>query len=604
MTSFPRLSGLVRSYKDFIRVSIPSHLKLLTAFALCVSSLPWCANAELPQPVRVVNVQGLSQPKKLALIVQQGLANREGPRVFLDFGADNRWNDMAYEEKPDKGHLLSWSPGTPESFKARFPTVAQAWQEILEKEKLFRFEQEAWETFLAKNPGNAKGWIVYDSFNDEVALVSTLAGLKDAIPVLHGDFAELSKILPGLPIVFDTRSVPTLPGLTRKVSAHRWMIDNVLDSVEKTGLVSRDKTYNAEAHDTFVDIDQAVQERWLVYNLTHYRDDTADKPNPKMARPEEAKALGEILARYPPFTPVFGWGAVDENTFVRTITEKGLVVICSGVPNNSFFNRWKAEKPELRQRHRPVTPNDIKVEKKVYLTFMVNEGDSVKNALTFQGHGGWLQPERGSVPINWGADPALYERYSGLMEHFYKTATPRDYFFAAAAGWGYVHPNRMTPEQAGRYVEKVNSGLRSSDLDFIDIWWLPRSGLVWEKFAKGLAVRGLTRWHNPEQKVDFKSAAFPVAFSNHYYTLDDPEKFARMLIEDYKDVPGPWFVVVYGGNRHLTPHKVDAVVKALPAGRFKAVLLDEFFAAAVASKDLLQGRVWRPGPNAPKGVAP
>ena len=42
----------------------------------------------------------------------------------------------------------------------------------------------------------------------------------------------------------------------------------------------------------------------------------------------------------------------------------------------------------------------------------------------------------------------------------------------------------------------------------------------------------------------------------------------------------------------------------LPAEHFKAVLLDEFFTAARQAGESVKGRVWRPGPDAPKGVAP
>ena len=114
---------------------------------------------------------------------------------------------------------------------------------------------------------------------------------------------------------------------------------------------------------------------------------------------------------------------------------------------------------------------------------------------------------------------------------------------------GDMHtPNRMNPEMAKRYVQQVNKGLKLTDTDYIDIWWIPQKGPVWEQFA-GMKVKGLTQWNNPEQKVDYKQAAFPVIYGNHYYTLGDPEEFARMLVKDYKDVKGPWFVIVYGANR-------------------------------------------------------
>jgi hypothetical protein len=456
---------------------------------ILLGAVPLAAEAEAKpsHPVTLVPVSKVSQSQKLTLLALQGLTNRNGPNVFLDFGDDNRWMSMDYTEKPQHKDLLSWNPNIPKEFKAKYPTTGKAWVEILTKQSKFEFKSQPWEMFLAQAGKDTAGWIVYDHFEDEVALVGTLAGQKDALPVLRQDLAAMQKILPGLPVVFDTKTIPTIPEVGRKVSVHRWMIENLLPHVNKTGIVSRVKNYGLQEHDTYVDIDQAVQEKWLVYDLTHYREDTADKPDPKWSRPHEAAALLEILKSYPPLTPVFGWGAIDENTFVRVITENGLTVICSGVPNNSFFNRWKASRLPFKQRHSHVAESDVKVEDKVYLAFMVNEGD---------------------------------------------------------------------------------------------------------------------QWHNPEQKVDFKMANYPVAFSNHYYTLKDPEVFARMLIEDYKDVKGPWFVIVYGANRHMTPYKAKTLMDHLPAGRFKAVLLDEFFTAARLARKEIEGKVWRPGPDAPKGVAP
>lgn len=590
----------MQSMKQGIRF-VPFFAGLMVAILFAP---PVVAEIQPISPVRRVVVRGLSQPQKLTLLAAQGLTNRAGPNVYLDFGADNRWMQLDYTEKPEHQDLRMWNPETAAEYQKKYPTLNEAWIDILEKKAGFKFSSEPWESFLAGSEPVAKGWLVYDNFEDEVALMGTLAGQKDALPVLRQDLPAMQKLLPRLPVVFDARSIAGIPGVARKIAVHRWMIDNLLPHVNKTGLVSRVKNYGLQEHDTYVDIDQAVQEKWLVYDLTHYRDDTADKPDPKHSRPAETEALLQILGAYPPLTPVFGWGATDENTFVRTITGKGLSVICSGVPNNSFFNRWRAEKLPLRQKHKHVVEAKTKVENKIHLAFMVNEGDSIKNAIALQGHGAWLQPERGSVPMNWGVEPAIFERYSGLMEYFYQGASSNDYFFTAASGWGYAHPNRMTPEMARNYVVQVNQGLKLTGTDYIDIWWLPHSGPVREAFIRGMNVKGLTQWYNPEQKVDYKQADFPVIYSNHYYTLKDPEVFARMLVQDYKDVRGPWFVIVYGAARHMTPYKAKSLMDHLPADRFKAVLLDEFFTAARLSRKQVEGKVWRPGAGAPKGVAP
>ena len=218
-------------------------------------------DADPSHPATVVSVRKLSQPNKLTLLALQGLTNRKGPNVFLDFGDDNRWMSMDYTEKPEQKDKLSWNPNTSNEFKTRYPTTSQAWLEILGKESRFKFTHKPWELFLAEEGKVSVGWIVYESFEDEVALVGTLAGQKDALPVLREDLAAMEKILPGLPVVFETKIIPTIPEVGRKVSVHRWMIENILPHVNKTGIVSRVKNYGLQEHDTYVDIDQAVQEK-------------------------------------------------------------------------------------------------------------------------------------------------------------------------------------------------------------------------------------------------------------------------------------------------------------------------------------------------------
>ena len=76
-----------------------------------------------------------------------------------------------------------------------------------------------------------------------------------------------------LPVVFDYRSVKKeFPeDLDRRLEGHRWAITNLLPRVSKSGAVSRARLYNSDAHDTIVDIDQAVKNRWFVYDPRPHR---------------------------------------------------------------------------------------------------------------------------------------------------------------------------------------------------------------------------------------------------------------------------------------------------------------------------------------------
>ena len=86
----------------------------------------------------------------------------------------------------------------------------------------------------------------------------------------------------------------------------------------------------------------------------------------------------------------------------------------------------------------------------------------------------------------------------------------------------------------------------------------------------------------------------PVIKSNHYYTCDKPaSEFAGRLIRETRDLPAPWFITVYGAKPHATPHRFVELSKHLPPDRFKIVPLDEYFAAAAASKARVEGREFR-----------
>jgi hypothetical protein len=52
-------------------------------------------------------------------------------------------------------------------------------------------------------------------------------------------------------------------------------------------------------------------------------------------------------------------------------------------------------------------------------------------------------PARGQVDCNWGIDPNAVDRASVAMDYFYRHKTDRDYFAAWDSGAGYVNPSRL-----------------------------------------------------------------------------------------------------------------------------------------------------------------
>jgi hypothetical protein len=91
-------------------------------------------------------------------------------------------------------------------------------------------------------------------------------------------------------VVFDVRSLYAgyPAGADRRLEAHRWMIEHVYPECDKSGAVSRDRTYGQAAHDTLVDIDLAVSRRWVTFDLSFMSEESrnrekknADQPHPE-----------------------------------------------------------------------------------------------------------------------------------------------------------------------------------------------------------------------------------------------------------------------------------------------------------------------------------
>ena len=554
-----------------------------------------------PEPVKVwlLDLRGKSLEEKVSAFAVQGIANRKGPRVFVRLGDDCRWMQMDYETRKQP---RIWDAEDARRMKeANILTVEDAWLRYLSDTRLCTFEPITLDTLIAKLGKEIKGALLYEKISEDLAPVATWAGLRDLVPVVTNQY--------GLAVVENYCDIKkTLKGDLR-LAGHQWMIDHLLKACNKDGAVSRVRLYNLDAHDTIVDMDQAVQRRWPLYELRHEARTNRTSHAAKLKDELPDKALVDaILSQVKPYSVVYGWGNPGEDDFIRTLNRHTLVGECSGVPNNSFFAALPCAKDYVFKQKRPHrTPKDVSVEKKIYVAFMVNEGDSIKGMNAFQCFGSWLQQERGQIPINWGIEPNLCTSHPALMAYYYETATTNDYFFAPPSGWGYTHPGFLPRETWMSYAQKVKEGMAQADLHFIDIWWLGelRRENQLDLFLKTAGVWGLTDWDGSQQRMLYTADNIPIAKSHHYYTYrGDPEVFAQKFLEDTRAVEGPWFVVIYGSEGHGSPHRFGELAKRLPKDRYKIVALDEFFAAAMHARKEVEGRVLKPGKGIIKGVAP
>lgn len=552
-----------------------------------------------PATVWLLDMRGKPLEEKVAALAVQGIANRKGPRVFIKLGSDCRWMQMDYET--GKRPAIWDADDARRMRESGVETVEDAWLSYLTEKRGFTFEPVTLDALIAKLCGEIQGALLYERINEDFAPVVTWAGLRSLVPVTTNRY--------GLAVAENYCEIKKTFLGDKRLAGHQWMIDHLLPECGKDGAVSRVRLYNLDAHDTLVDMDQAVQRRWAAYDLRHDAITNRTPHAAKLSADQPDKALADaILSHLMPFSAVYGWGNPGEDDFIRTLNRHALVGECSGVPNNSFFAALPWPKDYVfKQRRAHRTPADVRVEKKIYVAFMVNEGDSIKCMNAFQGFGAWLQQERGRIPINWGVEPNLCVSHPALMAYYYETATTNDYFFAPPSGWGYTHPGFLPHDTWMPYARQVKEGMAKADLHVIDIWWLGelRRDRQLDLFLKTADVWGLTDWDGSQQRMLYTADGIPIAKSHHYYTYKEaPDVFAQKLLEETKEVEGPWFVVIYGAEGHGTPHRFYELARRLPGERFKVVALDEFFAAARLARQEVEGRVLKPGKGMAKGVAP
>ncbi len=578
------------SRRDMLQVLAAVGLGGLMARDGSVAAEPWRSK---PPLVWVIDAGSFTTDERLTMAALQGLANRNGSRVFLNYGRSLAFLRFGFHFKPGES-FAGWNPAIAAKISKKYRSIDDFWIAELARLGLFRFRTCTVEQLIARCSAHIKGVILYHNIDDDLAVAATMAGLRDAIPVTPMVRRQWFSRLQHPPAtVFDVGSLypQYQPGLPRRVAAHRWAIAHLLPECSRHGVFSRVLDYGSTAFDTLPDVDLAIQQRWFTLQLDYGNSNSHPTHNPGKLKEIalEGGLIDKILNHLEPWAPVYGWGLPGENALVNHISRRGHVLICTANGNGTFYHGMPVlTKPFGQPGGKKKTQL---LQDKIYIAFMVNEGDTLKCLTALENFGAWIQPERGRFPINWGMDPLLYRQFPGLVSYYYKTATPQDYFFAADSCWGYTHPDAMSEKLLIPYARLIHQGLRASGLTIGDIWWddnLKKRGL-WNTFLKTSGLHGLTQWSSGFQSVEYPAAGIPVAYSPDYYKLKDPAVMARQLLAQAKQISGPWFVVIYTGN----PYLFDQVMKRLPPARFEPLRLDDFMNLARAARPKIEGLRWQ-----------
>ncbi|GAP13030.1 GxGYxY sequence motif in domain of unknown function [Longilinea arvoryzae] len=431
--------------------------------------------------IDVLDVSQCSYAERICAAALQGLANRAGPRLYLDYGtyddpAARRTNEVFMSDEFWYG-------------KYRDLVGAQDRRnlEYYRQEHSARIREAGnLDELIRKYAAELNGCVVWDAaVPDTVNLALMLAAQQNLLPVDETLLPRVSAC--GLEVRQDLRGC-----FGERVDLYRWALENLMPGCKPGWLGCIEPEWQRPE---FVDF--LVQNKVFIYNLSSREKGLGGDLllllafGPAWLREVLFALRLDILVRryalrwlgtHSPevglniriqqrarreaiqsdeFPTLFGWHTCrdDELSLMLLLSANGLRLAPAHLAGNfSFHNRVK---PLDGVGPAPAVETRLD-EQGVYLTFTLSDGDQLMMMSTAE-LGNWYSPARGRVCFNWETQPLLAELAPALLEKFQRSASVTDCLIAGPSGAGYVVPP-LAPDLPGYLRETVRlcqaAGLR------------------------------------------------------------------------------------------------------------------------------------------------
>ena len=552
--------------------------------------------------VSVLDVSNFSYDDRVTAAALQGLVNRDGPVLFLDYGI--------YDDPDDRTTNEDTMPE--EIWQAKFrPFLGNQDRHNLDGyKKLYTIDEQplsGLEEAVKLRP-SLKGAVLWDpEIDDSINVALMYAALEDLLPIAPHRTEWAANL--GLAVVHDLRG-----RWQDRVSLYRWAFENLFPRCTPGRLASIEPGWSRPEF-----IDYAVKEKLFTYSLSNMGDGAAFRrgfnlmalllggpdwlrnlayslgafhPLKKlalkwMASDEECGLADQIqkeTVAADPGAVIFGWHSCrdDEFAFLQLLSANGLRLVPSHLSSNFSFHSALPAVVTAQQEH--IEEAAVTLEKdKIYLTFTYSDGDQLMLMNTGQ-IGGWRRPERGQVPFNWEMQPLLIEFAPALLGLYYSTVTAQDCLIAGPSGAGYVIP--PLHDDLPGYLARSAEVCRRADMRVITSYYPdPPGRVIKEHLQAPKEITGYISGYFYLKKKPMRvgnGKAFICNAWPHldqiFHSSDEVMAGVRELIE--APGPTPRFIGVHLFAYRTTVTDVYNFVQTLDEERVKVVRADEFLIAA------------------------
>ena len=380
----------------------------------------------------------------------QGLVNRPQPRLYcVSAETDLKWLEWMRER--------GWVKGTREASPAELPA---------------RFR----EVF--------QGLVVTDPALPASKNVATmLASVRDGLVASPRLAQEL-----GLPVLEDLRGRwPT------SVAAYRWAFEELWPQLNHHVIACSWPEHLALR-------DYLVQQKVFILWLSGPLDGARGYASPQA----EIELMEELLAQMPVNIPVMSYPyagkdvGIGEGPGVSLFAEFGKYLVGS-IDCGNLSVHSGIPLAQLRQAPAPAVP--ALQREKVYLSFIISDGDNLPVLTNGNFPQLWSDPLRGQFPIGWTLSPSAGLLIPDVVEYYYRTATPDDCFLGAVSGVGYTYPDLY----GQRYRPTARQRVYDEFLDQTSTY-MERSGLQSLWVMNATQPRVIARF---AERIPFLEALFP-----------------------------------------------------------------------------------------------
>jgi hypothetical protein len=485
-------------------------------------------------------------PVHALLISLQGLANRQEPRVYLEYPKSWQWEIVhpliGFLER--RHHVTFDRLGTNDADAA-----------------------------LARFARYAKGCVIWDkSVRSSLIVAFTVSGLEDLVVVNEDQLALAAKH--GLKPLVDLRGKFT--GQPDHV-IYQWAYDQYFERCSRDYYAVMGGHAGIEMQPGVADF--GIQQRAFFSDLSS---------NPK--HPEELAMLKKILSRQNPASVVLGWhsyGKDTEGQHTSLVGNYGLIMEgLHNLPNVSFTSQIPLT-PDFKftNNHHVRRDETLTAEKKVYVCAAATDA---------MGIGAWTKPGRGKIPYTWQVLMNWVWLNPPALQYFYEDKSPNDYFIGGLSGPGYMYPKAIPAEKFPALMKTGRELMAKLDLRVLEIMDysegnrhvgntdLPKD-VVDRYYEQYPDVLGFINGYGTARTFDLRDGK-PFLSYDYYLDVNRPVDEATADLEELIQLnpQRPYFLLMHVRESN-TVEKVSSILGGLTES-VEVVPLDVFLKLAASAK--------------------